>query len=76
MITKGKIMNKIIDRLNKEQPHDLELEMKICIEETLKAVKKEIEKARKEYNELRRFAGKDYPKGKCKNLLKLLEMGN
>ena len=32
-----------------------------------------IEKAEKEYNVLRAFAGEKYPKGKCKNILKLFQ---
>lgn len=35
-----------------------------------------IRAARREYNELRCFAGVDYPKGKCKNLLELFEVLN
>lgn len=33
-----------------------------------------IKEAGKEYNELRCFAGRDYPKGKCGNIIKLLEI--
>jgi len=33
-------------------------------------------KAENEYNNLRRFAGENYPKGKCKNLLKLFQALN
>lgn len=35
-----------------------------------------IEKAEKEYNALRAFAGEAYPRGKCKNILKLFQMLN
>lgn len=32
-----------------------------------------IKKAEREYNALRNFAGEKYPKGKCRNILKLLQ---
>ena len=33
-----------------------------------------VEKAEKEYNALRQWAGERYPKGKCKNILNLFEI--
>jgi len=35
--------------------------------------RKQLEEAQREYNELRRFAGQDYPRGKCKHLLELFQ---
>ena len=82
---KEEVLEEVTNSLYKEKPEDdevreflvnktIDLTEKLTREDERKEIKKEIEEAKKEYNELRRFVGKDYPKGKCKNLLKLLEI--